>query len=119
VSTLRELVTSKALRLRAGDRTFVRGREYADEGRVADLAEDGAVITGIVEGTRDYGAALAAGPDGLAGTCDCPMGETGAFCKHLVALGLAWPGQARELRDCPRITRSAATRRAPAAPRGA
>ena len=99
MSSLRELVTPKALRLHAGDRTFVRGREYADEGRVADLAEDGAVITGIVEGTRDYAAVLAAGSDGLTGTCDCPMGETGAFCKHLVALGLAWLGQARDLQD--------------------
>jgi uncharacterized Zn finger protein len=90
VSSLRELVTPKALRLRAGDRTFVRGREYADEGRVADLAEEGAAITGIVEGTHDYVVVLEVDSDTLAGTCDCPMGETGAFCKHLVALGLAW-----------------------------
>jgi uncharacterized Zn finger protein len=99
VSSLRELVTSKALRLRAGDRTFVRGREYVDEGRVADLAGDGAVITATVVGTRDYGVVLAVGDDGLVGTCDCPTGETGVFCKHLVALGLAWIGQAGERRS--------------------
>ncbi len=113
MSSLRELVTPKALRLHAGDRTFVRGREYADEGRVADLAEEGAAITGIVEGTRDYGVVLAAGSDGLTGTCDCPMGETGAFCKHLVALGLAWLGQARGLQGPGSRSRARARARPP------
>jgi hypothetical protein len=94
---LREHVTPEAMRLRAGDRTYRRGRDCADEGRVVDLAEDGPAITGTVEGTHDYGVVLAVDGDDLVGTCDCPMGETSAFCKHLVALGLAWLAQAGEV----------------------
>ena len=96
---LREHVTPETLRLRAGDRTYRRGRDYADEGRVVDLAEDGPVITGTVEGTLDHEVVLEAEGDDLVGTCDCPMGENGAFCKHLVALGLAWLAQAGEPAD--------------------
>lgn len=96
---LREHVTPETLRLRAGDRTYRRGRDYADEGRVVDLAEDGPVITGAVEGTLDYEVVLEAEDGDLVGTCDCPMGENGAFCKHLVALGLAWLAQAGEPAD--------------------
>jgi uncharacterized Zn finger protein len=28
--------------------------------------------------------------DGLDYSCDCPLGVDGAFCKHCVAVGLAW-----------------------------
>jgi len=96
---LREHVTPEALRLRAGDRTYRRGRDYADEGRVVDLAEDGPVIIGTVEGSHDYEVVLEVEGDDLVGTCDCPMGQTGAFCTHLVALGLAWLAQAGEPAD--------------------
>jgi uncharacterized Zn finger protein len=96
---LQDLVTPGALQLRAGDRTYRGGRDYVDEGRVVDLAEDGPVLTATVEGSHDYEVVLEVEGDDLVGTCDCPMGETGAFCKHLVALGLAWLAQAREPAD--------------------
>ncbi len=92
-------VTPEALRLRAGDRTYRRGRDYADAGRVSAIAEDGSVLTGVVEGTLDYEVVLELEGDDLVGTCHCPKGETGAFCKHMVALGLAWLAQAGEPAD--------------------
>jgi len=93
---LGDLVTPEALRLRAGDRTYRRGRDYASEGRVSEIAEDGLVLTGTVEGTLDYEVILKVEVGEILASCDCPMGETGTFCKHGVALGLAWLEQAPE-----------------------
>ena len=93
---LGDLVTPEALRLHAGDRTYRRGRDYASEGRVSEIAEDGLVLTGTVEGTLDYEVILKVEVGEILASCDCPMGETGTFCKHGVALGLAWLEQAPE-----------------------
>src|SRR5207247_1715606 len=35
----------------------------------------------------------------LTGSCTCPVGEEGAFCKHCVAVGLAVAGDAGPTRD--------------------
>lgn len=46
-------------------------------------------IRAVVHGTERYEAELLLGKRGrLSGTCDCPYGQEGNFCKHLVALGL-------------------------------
>ncbi len=63
---------------------------------MVDLAEDSPAVTGAIEGSQDYDVVLEVEGDDQVGRCDCPMGETGAFCKHLVALGLAWLAQAVE-----------------------
>ena len=90
VSGLRDLLGREALRGRAGDRTFQRGERYAAEGRVSGMIEERGHLSGTVAGTDDYEVRLWLDGDELAASCDCPVGEDGVFCKHLVALALAW-----------------------------
>ncbi|MFE3263672.1 SWIM zinc finger domain-containing protein [Streptomyces sp. NPDC059215] len=75
------------LRALAGPRSFERGRGYLTAVTAVEVGDGW--ITATVHGTDAYQTELALdGPDGLAGTCDCPYGMEGNFCKHLVALGL-------------------------------
>ncbi len=71
-------------------RTIERGRAYADGGRVAGLVEDGDRLTALVRGTQDYRVELVAGS--MSWFCDCPVGASGAFCKHCVAVAIAAAG---------------------------
>ena len=67
-----------------------RGADYAAHGRVHGLAHDGDVVVAEVVGSRRYRVRLWAEDDALAHVCTCPVGEDGLFCKHCVAVGLAW-----------------------------
>ncbi len=90
IARLRDLLEREALVRRAGDRTFRRGQRYAAEGRVSGLVEEGDDLSGTVAGTDDYEVRLWLHGDELAFSCDCPVAEDGVFCKHMVALALAW-----------------------------
>ncbi|MFJ8789475.1 SWIM zinc finger domain-containing protein [Streptomyces sp. NPDC102462] len=82
-----ESLTEANLRALAGARSFERGLGYLDA--VSGVEVGDGRITATVHGTERYEAELTLdGPGGLAGTCDCPYGLEGNFCKHLVALGL-------------------------------
>ncbi|MGH3394907.1 MAG: SWIM zinc finger family protein, partial [Streptosporangiaceae bacterium] len=70
----------------AGRKSFDRALDYL--GEVADLEITPAEITATVRGGRDYEVRLRPGPRGLAGTCSCPQGQEGLFCKHCAAVGL-------------------------------
>src|ERR1700691_5646133 len=73
----------------AGQRSYSRGLGYLDA--VADLAVRGDKITASVRGTDEYIVMLTGGRGGdLIGACDCPYGQEGFFCKHCVAVGLAY-----------------------------
>jgi uncharacterized Zn finger protein len=67
-----------------------RGADYTARGRVHGLAHDGDVVVAEVAGGRRYRVRLWAEDDQLAHACTCPVGEDGRFCKHCVAVGLAW-----------------------------
>ncbi len=54
------------------------------------MVEEGDDLSGTVAGTDAYGVRLWLDGDELAASCDCPVGEDGVFCKHMVALALAW-----------------------------
>lgn len=54
------------------------------------MRERGGVLLGVVAGAEDYRVSLGRLGDDLAGSCTCPVGRDGSFCKHVVALGLAW-----------------------------
>lgn len=69
----------------AGRTSYDRGVDYIDN--VADLVVTGTRVTATVSGRYDYDVTLYL-RDGLAGDCDCPWGEEGNFCKHLVAVAL-------------------------------
>lgn len=87
---MRDLLEGGALLRRAGDRTFRRGQNYAAEGRVSGMVKEGDALSGTVAGTDDYEVRLWLDGDELAASCDCPVGEDGVFCKHMVPLALAW-----------------------------
>jgi uncharacterized Zn finger protein len=89
-SPLDGLIERESLRRVAGGRSFDRGEEYFASGRVTRLAEDGGKIVAEVRGTRTYRIMLWAEDGELEYACTCPMGEDGEFCKHCVAVGLAW-----------------------------
>lgn len=74
----------------AGERAFDRGVNYFEDERVIGLREDNGAITGQVRGSRDYRVRLWDDEDELGFTCNCPVGERDEFCKHCVAVGLAW-----------------------------
>jgi uncharacterized Zn finger protein len=87
---LRNLVAKRLERM-TGSAYYSRGNAYFSDGRVSwfDLAEDDR-ITARVKGTRNYEVRFWQEDGGLGYDCDCPVGQDGEFCKHCVALGLAW-----------------------------
>jgi hypothetical protein len=83
----RNAITESTLRALAGERAFRRGLEML--GTVADLVVGSDRISATVHGSEDYAVTLTlADQGGLRGTCDCPQGQQGFFCKHCVAVGL-------------------------------
>ncbi|MFB7594194.1 SWIM zinc finger domain-containing protein [Streptomyces sp. NPDC056160] len=80
-------LTEAKLRTLAGTRSFERGLGYVDAVSGIEVGTDS--IRASVQGTHRYEAELSLGGSrGLSGECDCPYGQEGNFCKHLVALGL-------------------------------
>lgn len=84
------MVTRQSLRRLAGGRSFERGEEYAAVDAVGSLQWDESSIRAGVQGTERYRVRLELAGGGLAGSCTCPVGRDGLFCKHCVAVGLAW-----------------------------
>ena len=85
-----QILDYRALRRLAGATSFRRGEEYAAGGRVQDLVESEDSIAGQVRGTRQYDVRLWVDAGSLEYACTCPVGADGAFCKHCVAVGIAW-----------------------------
>jgi len=63
----------------AGERSCDRGIGYVRA--VDDLEAEGDVVYATVQGNERYEVELNVGPSGLNGSCDCPWGEEGNFCK--------------------------------------
>lgn len=93
---MESLIDRRTLRRMAGARAFERGEDYCAGGQVRALVEHENVITAKVLGTREYRVKLWVENGDLEFSCTCPVGTDGAFCKHCVAVGLAWLGQGRE-----------------------
>mgnify|MGYP004667577171 CR=1 FL=1 len=85
-----EVVTAGNLRSAAGSRSYSRGEDYFHSGAVHHLYCDGEQLTADVHGTHVYRTRIVNENGCLDGECSCPVGRDGAFCKHLVALGLAY-----------------------------
>ena len=88
--SLEKIVTPALIRQLAGEQYYERGLDYFENGNVASLHQDGTRIHGVVEGTDDYDVLLTAKEKTLDYRCSCPLGGDGEFCKHCVAVGLAW-----------------------------
>ncbi|MFI1660397.1 SWIM zinc finger domain-containing protein [Streptomyces sp. NPDC020472] len=98
-------LTEAELRALAGERSFERGLDYVDA--VSRVEVGDGWIRASVRGTERYEVELfQGGRKSLAGTCDCPYGQEGNFCKHLVALSLTVIAQEVDL---PRRRESART----------
>ncbi len=84
-------LTDEALALRFGQETLRRGRGYADQGRVGEIAVGGAgervLISATVHGSSAYHTVISRvatpGRASLATHCSCPLGSD---CKHVVAV---------------------------------
>lgn len=79
------------IELLADEGSLDRGRDYFRRGRVLRVTTqpDGSV-EGVVEGKHFYRVRLLA----RSWECDCPMGVSGVFCKHCVAVALAAAAEA-------------------------
>ena len=84
------LLTADSLRRLAGARSYGLGEEYYTDGLVSGLAQDGDTLAAQVHGTQSYRVKLQASGERLKYDCSCPFAAEGAFCKHCVAVGLAW-----------------------------
>ncbi len=96
---LQQGITRASLRQAAGARSFERGEEYRDEGRVGEISERAGTISAEVRGERRYKAKLWIEGGGIGFSCTCPLGRDGVFCKHVTALGLAWCEPREEATD--------------------
>ncbi|MDF2267420.1 hypothetical protein P2Q00_18555 [Streptomyces coacervatus] len=68
--------------------SFGRGEDYV--GAVSGLDIGDGTIRATVPGRETYRVELVVTRQaGVAGSCDCPYGADGRFCKHCVAVGLA------------------------------
>src|SRR3990170_270813 len=85
-----ELISLAALEDLAGTTAFQRGAQYLAGGAVGRLRVTNDKITARVEGTETYQVELRDGGGDLAYDCTCPRAADGYFCKHCVAVGLAW-----------------------------
>lgn len=92
-SALSRVLTLERIRRLAGTTSFARGQAYHAEQRVTSLVGRGDTLTATVTGAEDYAVrfeATSAGEDRFTYRCSCPVGADGAFCKHGVAVALAW-----------------------------
>lgn len=85
-------LSKSGLKELAGEKYFERGLAYFEAGSVIHLRcrEDG--ISARVLGTQPcpYLVRFWLVDREMHWGCTCPLGVEGAFCKHLVATGLAW-----------------------------
>lgn len=79
-------LTPALLRHHAGAKSYWRGLTYRDA--VVELAVRSRHVDGVVIGAEPYRVSLAWRDTHLTGTCSCPYGAQGFFCKHCVAVGL-------------------------------
>lgn len=89
---LADLLDRDAVADLAGPAFFDRGVGYVDEGRVGSITESDEAIEATVLGENLYTVRVFAVGEAIDADCSCPMGQSDAFCKHCVALSLAWLG---------------------------
>ena len=78
----------------AWGKSFQRGEDYFHAGAIDDLIYSRGWVIAQVIGSDAYQVRLHVDGTKPQWRCDCPVGEDGLFCKHCVAVGLAWLDQA-------------------------
>jgi len=74
----------------AGSAVFARGEDYFKSGAVSRMKIADDMLSARVSGSYSYTVKLWAEDGGIEYECSCPHGGDGNFCKHCVAVGLAW-----------------------------
>ncbi len=87
---LSKYISLAALKKYAGATVFSRGESYFNSAAVSRLKTIDDVISARVAGSYTYAVKLWGEDGGLEYDCSCPHGAEGNFCKHCVAVGLAW-----------------------------
>src|SRR5574341_1089252 len=85
-------ITESMIRAGTTPESFRRGEEYYREGAISNTAIQGALLSGECAGTYApyYRVQVELDEAGIAGaSCTCPS-EFGGYCKHIVALLLAY-----------------------------
>ncbi len=70
--------------------SYERGLAYLEAGRVGPLRASAARVGATVQGSEDYLVELRTEGEALRFSCSRPIGREGAFCKHCVAVAVAW-----------------------------
>ncbi len=89
---LSTVLNERLLEALASPRSYGRGVIYLEEGRVGPLRASTGGVAATVTGAEAYVVELSAERGRLRHACSCPVGLDGAFCKHCVAVALAWLG---------------------------
>jgi len=74
----------------AGEGAYDRGLAYYNQGRVGPLLIEHSRITAQVTGSREYSVVLHHTAKLFEGQCNCPASDNFDFCKHCVAVALAY-----------------------------
>lgn len=90
------IFTCGAIQHLSGPRYYERGASYAASGRVKKLKVDDNAMAATVRGQHPYQVRLWIEDGGPAYSCTCPVGADGLFCKHCVAVGLAFASRNEE-----------------------
>lgn len=87
--TIASLFDESTVDLLATPQSVARGRAYAHEGVVAITEQSAIEVQAKVRGTTSYRVRLSAADGVRRWSCTCPVGATGEFCKHAVAVVLS------------------------------
>lgn len=111
-STLGRWLTDALLREEAGASLYEQGQDLLARKRVLSVQARGEVVEGTVAvgRQRPYSVRLSASGEGEVFSCECAGFLEVSFCKHLVAVGLAWLRQPAQPPLAERPTTSAALR---------
>ena len=83
-------ITQALLIKLAGEGAFSRGKTYFQQGNVLNWKKTGTKISATVDGSKPYQVSLVHNSRRLDGACDCPASDGFDFCKHCVAVALAY-----------------------------
>ena len=89
-NSLAGAISIAIIRRLADSEAYQQGLSYFSAKRVGSLNEVAGNIHSKVKGTKDYDVTLTSDEGVLDFTCNCPTGQDGLFCKHCVAVALAW-----------------------------
>lgn len=96
-------ITESMIRAVATPEIFQRGESYFEQGAISNAAMQGNVVSGDCEGTQSPAYHVRVELDVAnirSADCTCPC-EFGGYCKHIVALLLAYVRQPREFAKSP------------------